>query len=296
LPRSCDLEYVRKRPLETVLKELHEYRRLHAPLIRAFSFTDDQFLTGREWLELFFEAYAELDTPLVFLATAGAVNEKVASQAARARTYMVRMGVESGNETLRKRVLNRRTSNLAIGNAVRTLQRAGINAFSFNMLGIPGESMSDALGTFRFAAELGWDAVKFSMFWPYPGTALFESCVRHDLVRGDIGFVGNNIDDTPLRWPPRQQRFYRRIARFYDVAMNAHLPEPEAVHFARLLTKVERLDEPAWTDGARSLRRRANELIADALERGGFAYTSPFRDRYDIVLLQGRRRSRPLLT
>jgi len=290
------LNYVRKRPLDTVLAELEQYRARYGEHIRAFSFTDDQFLIGRDWTRTFFERYRSIDKPLVFLATAGAVDADIAQRAARAGTYMVRMGVESGSETLRERALNRHTPNRAIENAVVTLHAAGVNAFSFNMLGIPGETLDDALDTFRFAARIGWDAIKFSHFWPYPGTQLHAACVRDDLIRDDRGFVGNNIDDTPLRWPARQQRLYRRIARFYDVALNRYLDEPEAPHFAALFAELEQLDDDAFDDGgARCLRERADQLAGDAVARGAFAYVAPFPDRYDIVLLQGRHRERPLL-
>lgn len=293
---ACDLNYVRKRPLEVVLEELEEYRVRYGDHIRAFSFTDDQFLVGRDWACAFFDRYPAIGKPLVFLATAGAIDRDIAERSARAGTYMVRMGVESGNETLRRRVLNRHTPNRVIESAVETLQRAGVNAFSFNMLGIPGETIDDAFTTFHFAASLGWDAVKFSMFWPYPGTPLHQACQREGLIRDDRGFVGNNIEDTPLRWPARQQRLYQRIPRFYDVALNRCLVVPEARHFAALLDEVERQDDTEFEDGGSArLRERADQLVGDVVARGAFAYVAPFPDRYDILLLAGRNRGRPLL-
>ncbi len=294
--RSCELNYVRKRPIGVVMAELEEYLRRYGEQIRAFSFTDDQFLVERDWARAFFLRYQSIDKPLVFLATAGAIDREIAEACARAGTYMVRMGVESGNETLRRRVLNRRTPNHVIASAVRTLHTAGVNTFSFNMLGIPQETRDDALHTVRFAAQTGWDAVKFSLFWPYPGTALYDACQRDDLLRTDQGFVGNNIADTPLRWPAPQQRLYRRIARFYDVALNQYLDTPEAHHFAALFAELERqTDDEFEREGAQQLRIRANDLVGNALARGGRAYAAPFADRYDILLLQGRRRERPLI-
>ena len=294
---ECDLRYVRKRPLEVVMAELRGYVVRYGKYIRAFSFTDDQFLVGRQWALDFFAAYAEsIRLPLIFLATAGAINEPIVAAAARAGTYMVRMGVESGSESLRQRVLNRHTPNRVIARAIEMLQRAGINAFTFNMVGIPGETVDDAWATCRFATELGCDAVKFSNFWPYPGTALFEHCQREGLLRSDLGFMGNNTDDTPLVWPPEQQRFYRRLARFFDVALNRFRPEPEAPAFAALWNEIEHLPEPDFTDGAAAhLRTRATTLADAVVTRGGEAYVVPFPDRADILLLKGRSRTRPLL-
>jgi anaerobic magnesium-protoporphyrin IX monomethyl ester cyclase len=297
LGHGSKLCYVRKRPISVVLEELAEYRRLYGPHIRVFSFTDDQFITSRRWLYEFLEAYQETSQiPLVFLSSAAAIDAEVARRSARAGVYMVRFGVESGSTRVRERVLKRRTPARVIRRAVGTLQRAGINAFAFQMLGIPGETMRDVWATFRFGASLGTDAVKFSMFWPYPGTQLHELCLRDGLMRPGLEFVGNNIQDSPLRWPRARQLFFRRMPQFFDVALNRFLGGRHADRYANLLERLRRLDESDWQNGGRiELRERADSLNERILAHGGEAYLAPFADRPDILLLQGGHRSRPLL-
>jgi radical SAM superfamily enzyme YgiQ (UPF0313 family) len=298
LGRGSKLCYVRKRPVPVVLEELAEYRRLYGPYIRAFSFTDDQFVTSKRWLYEFFEAYqAKFQIPLVFLSSAAAIDAEVARRSARAGVYMVRLGVESGSARVRERILKRRTPAGVIRRAVDTLQRAGVNAFAFQMLGIPGETMRDVWATFRFASSLRTDAVKFSMFWPYPGTELYELCLRDGLVRPGLEFVGNNIQDSPLRWPDSRQLFFRRVPRFFDVALNRFLGGRNAERYLSLLERLRRLGEHDWQNGAElELRERADALNERVLRRGGEAYLAPFADRPDILLLEGRHRARPLLT
>jgi hypothetical protein len=134
------------------------------------------------------------------------------------------------------------------------------------------------------------------MFWPYPGTELHELCLRDELIRPGLEFVGNNIEDSPLRWPHSRQLFFRRVPHFYDVALNRFLSERTAAGYAALLEELRRLDERDWQNGGRlELRERADELNQRVLRRGGEAYLAPFADRPDMLLLQGRRRSRPLL-
>jgi anaerobic magnesium-protoporphyrin IX monomethyl ester cyclase len=287
--------YVRKRPIGVVLAELREYRRLYGRYIRAFSFTDDQFITSRRWLYEFLEAYrAEFRIPLVFLSSAGAIDTEVARRSARAGVYMVRLGVESGSARVREQILRRRTSAGVIRRAVRTLQAAGVNAFAFQMLGIPGETMGDVWATFRFGARLRTDAVKFSMFWPYPGTELYARCLRDGLVRPGLEFVGNNIQDSPLYWPPARQLLFRRLPQFFDVALNRYLDERNGERYAELLQRLRGLGETEWQNGGQvELRRRADALAERVLARGGEAYLAPFADRPDILLLHGRGRSRP---
>jgi anaerobic magnesium-protoporphyrin IX monomethyl ester cyclase len=294
---GCGTSYVRRRPLGVVLEELARYRQLYGERIRVFSFTDDQFVLGRRWLFEFLEAYsASCRIPLVFLSSAAAIDAEVAERCARAGVYMVRIGVESGSARVRREILRRPTPAAAIRQAVTALQRAGVNAFAFQMLGIPGETPRDLAATFRFGAALGCDAHKFSMFWPYPGTELFEHCLSQGLVRPGLDFVGNNGMDSPLVWPPERQRFFRRIPRFYDVALNRFLPTSQRRHYQKLMQELLMLTDAAWqAGGGEELRRRADGINQATIERGELAYAAPFADRPDVVLLTGKARTRPLL-
>jgi radical SAM superfamily enzyme YgiQ (UPF0313 family) len=291
------VRYVRRRPLDTVLTELHQYRARHGPQIRVFSFTDDQFITSRRWLFEFLERYqSEFQIPLVFLSTATAIDSEVARRSAAAGVYMVRLGVESGSPRVRSQILNRHTPSRATRSAVRALQAAGVNAFAFNMVGIPGESMRELWSTFRFAARLRCDAVKFSLCWPYPGTSLHQRCVQAGLLPPDLGFVGNNTEQSPLRWPRSRQTFLNRIPHFWDVALNRFTANRQAGEFAAVLEALRRLPESEWRGGgAAALRARADALNQQALASGTEAYTAPFGDRRDILLLQSRHRTRPLI-
>jgi anaerobic magnesium-protoporphyrin IX monomethyl ester cyclase len=292
------LRYVRKRPIDVVLQELEQYRRLYGPQIRVFSFTDDQFISSRAWVYEFFEAYqSKFQIPLVYLSSAGAIDAEVARRSAQAGVYMVRMGVESGSARVREQILCRKTPARVIRRAVGTLQRAGVNAFAFQMLGIPGETMRDVWATLRFGARLRTDALKFSIFWPYPGTELYEHCLRQGLVRPGLEFVGNNIEDSPLYWPLARQRFFRRLPRFYDVALNRYLSDRHADRYAAVLEQLRSLPDASWDDGAQQqLRQRADALNQQLLGAGEEAYVAPFDDRPDVLLLQGRQRTRTLLT
>lgn len=291
------LTYVRRRPIAVVLAELEQYRRLYGSHIRVFSFTDDQFITNRQWVYEFLDAYqASFQYPLVLLSHPSAIDDEVARRFARAGVYMVRMGVESGSARVRERILRRKTSAEVIRRAVGTLQRAGVNAFAFQMLGIPGETMRDVWATFQFGAKLRTDALKFSNFWPYPGTELHQICVNQGLVRPGLDFVGNNTDDSPLHWPLARQLLFRRLPRFYDVALNRFLDAKNGQAYAGLLGQLRRLPDADWQNGgARELRERADALNRDTLDAGREAYVSPFDDRRDILLLQGRQRARPLI-
>ncbi len=294
---SLRLGYVRRRPVSLVMAELQEYLRLYASQIRVFSFTDDQFLSDRDWALDFFESYRQrYQLPVVYLTSPSAITPRIAELSARSSVYMVRMGLESGSERVRERILGRRTPLASVARAIQTLQERGINAFVFQMVGIPGETEAELWSTLRVTAELSVDAVKFSLFWPYPGTELGEKVIGQGLLRPGLELVGNNVDQSPLVWPPRRTRLLERLVRFYDVALNRARTTAQSGDYARLFREV--LDRSvSWFDtgGAAELRRRADRLNRQVLDGGGEAYVAPFPERGDILVLEKRVRARPLL-
>jgi anaerobic magnesium-protoporphyrin IX monomethyl ester cyclase len=84
------------------------------------------------------------------------------------------VGIESGNETLRKKVLNRNMTNGQIENAINLLRDAGIRVSTFNMLGLPGETREDVFRTIALNKKCNIEAVNVYIVYPYPGTELSD--------------------------------------------------------------------------------------------------------------------------
>lgn len=80
------------------------------------------------------------------------------------------VGVESGNEELRKKVLNRLGTNEQIERAISLLKEAGIRVSTFNMIGLPGETRENVFQTIDLNKKLKVDAVNVYIIYPYPGT------------------------------------------------------------------------------------------------------------------------------
>ncbi len=66
--------------------------------------------------------------------------------------------------------------------AVRAARAAGLQIIGFFMLGIPGSSLADMEATVEFALSLDIDFAKFTVFVPYPGTAVYDEL----LAAGEI--------------------------------------------------------------------------------------------------------------
>ncbi len=207
---------------------------------------------------------------------------------------MVRIGVESGSERIRRKVLGRPFGDDLLVRSVRNLHAHGVNALTFFMMAMPGETESDLFETFRCAARLRPDAVQLSVFWPYPGTKLHDQAVEEGLFDPQDQYRGNYLTDSPLSWPERQSRLYRRIRKLASCAINAKL-HPKA-DFGAILDVALAMPDSEWDQGGMlELAARVDRHQRDILSTGAFVYVAPFADRPDVLLLAGRGRTRPLV-
>jgi anaerobic magnesium-protoporphyrin IX monomethyl ester cyclase len=84
------------------------------------------------------------------------------------------IGLESGNERIRKEILNRVYSNEQILQAVELAKKNGIKIGIFNMVGLPTETKEDFLDTLIMNQAIRPDWHSTSVFFPYQGTSLYD--------------------------------------------------------------------------------------------------------------------------
>lgn len=82
------------------------------------------------------------------------------------------VGIESGNEQIRRNVLNRKMSNELVKKAFNIINEFDIRVSTFNMIGLPNETRENVFETIRFNKELSVEACNVYVIYPYPGTEL----------------------------------------------------------------------------------------------------------------------------
>ncbi len=100
----------------------------------------------------------------------------------KANFTFVNVGLESGSERIRKEILNRNYSNQDIVRAVELLRQYGLKINFFNLIGIPGETLTDFQETIRINRRCQPDGNLLSIFFPYPGTDLYRVCKERKLL------------------------------------------------------------------------------------------------------------------
>jgi radical SAM superfamily enzyme YgiQ (UPF0313 family) len=95
----------------------------------------------------------------------------------RAGCWMLALGIESESEDVRKDMA-KRLERQKIQAAFRNMRDAGIKSFAFFIFGYPGETAQTLDATTNYAIELDPDFANFYPAVPYPGTDLYEKCIR----------------------------------------------------------------------------------------------------------------------
>lgn len=171
-------KYVRFRSVENVLSEIRFLASSYK--IKTLNFQDDVFTLDRDWVLQFCEQYAkEFVFPFwINTRVERITDEGMVAALARAGCRGVRIGIESGNETLRAEILKRRMSNEEIRQAFVLAHKYGLDVYTCNMLGIPGETAEMIEETIALNRQLEPAGLQFSVFYPYPMTELYDVCVR----------------------------------------------------------------------------------------------------------------------
>ncbi len=105
---------------------------------------------------------------------------------ADANFRFVNIGLESGSEKIRNEVLKRRYSNQDIIGTVALARKHGLQVGIYNLIGLPGETPRDFRETVRVNRACQPDWFLLSVFFPYPGTELYDTCRMLGLLEGPV--------------------------------------------------------------------------------------------------------------
>lgn len=178
-------KYHRRKSPEKAVADMQHLKQKYD--IEMFYILDETFLSMKPGE---FQALAEMykqriNTPFFTQTRPETVTEEKAEILADMGCKVISMGIENGNEHLRRTVLNRKVSNDQIINAFKILRKYGIQRSSFNMLGIPGETEETILETIELNRICEPDSIGVSYFFPYKGTSLRDTALKEKMITGD---------------------------------------------------------------------------------------------------------------
>jgi radical SAM superfamily enzyme YgiQ (UPF0313 family) len=185
-------------------------------------FLDANFVADVRWLEAFVPVYRRrIGLPFTCKLRPERATERIVKLLADAGCTGAGVGIESGSESLRRTVLGRAGSNADIMEGCARLRRHGIRILAFNMLGIPGETLEDALRTVAFNVACGVDFAAATILQPYPDTELARRAQAEGIFDGDFDSLEYSyFAPSPFRFssPEHGQRI-ANLQRLFSLAV-----------------------------------------------------------------------------
>ena len=211
--------YVRSRSVGHVMEEL---RGIKARGKRTINFVDDTFGLRRDWaLELLDRYRVEIGLPFIVNLRPEQADAGFCRALAAAGCYCAQMGVESASAEMRRRLLSRETPDEILAAGARYIRDAGIRLLTYNMVGLPGETLSGAADTLAWNGTMAVEYPRVSIFQPYPRTALGDQALGLPGCDGgapaDVAAVVNEMDESYFRRSPLAGDEARRIENLHKL-------------------------------------------------------------------------------
>ena len=210
--------YYRFKPVDGLIKELQDHLERN-PRTRFISFYDDTLMGNRKWFEAFSERYREEINIGCFLTGRWELlTEHTIPLLKKIRCYFLLIGVEVGNEEIRRKILKRNQKTEMMMERAKLLRRYKVRYGLYTMVGLPTETLESALETVKLTIGLKGNLFisHHSIFYPFPGTPLGDLCKEQGIISDRT--VGSYFDDSLLDMPafPRIQVVWahQRFRRF----------------------------------------------------------------------------------
>ena len=234
--------YGRRRSHENVLAELRAIRA--AGPLNYVVFLDDTFTIHHGWVREFCRVYgAELAVPFSLHARVETVNERMLGELGAAGCKHIVYGVESGSERVRRDIMQRHASNQRFRDVFRWTREAGIMATANYIIGTPGETVAEMEETIALHHELQPADFGYFVFYPYPGTALFRTCLEKGYLPEDYleqpAVHRRSILRLPGVTPEEIDAVYARWTAIRAAGMVSRMPDASAEQTAQALAVAQ---------------------------------------------------------
>jgi radical SAM superfamily enzyme YgiQ (UPF0313 family) len=238
--------YGRRRSHANVLAELEELQA--GGSLSYVIFLDDTFTIHPGWVREFCQRYEQrFRLPFALHARVETVDQEMLQLLASAGCQQITYGVESGSERLRREVLKRPVSNDRFRQVFRWTVEAGVQVTANYMLGLPGENPADLQQTLDLAAELEVLDFGYFVFYPYPGTQLFQVCREQGYLPEDFLERPANHRQSILNLPEltavQIEAAYEQFTELRRRRYEARLPAPART--ASTSTALSHIDDVA---------------------------------------------------
>lgn len=224
----------RSRSPENIVEEIRAMRERYP--LTFLKFVEDNFGIDMSY-EDFADTYGkELGVPFICNVRPNMIDEEKVKYLKKAGCVATTVAVESGNEVIRNQILKRNLSAAVMDRAILTLKRAGIRVWTQNIIANPGETLEMAMETFDMNVRHQVHFAECFLLTPYPGTDIYEYCVKNGYFDGDIDTLQKSYWlGSCLRFDSEKEK--RNLVNFHKFFSFA-VQHPKSMPIIKLLIKL----------------------------------------------------------
>lgn len=198
-------------------------------------FVDDIFPVKPRWLDRFRELYRErVGVPFTCNTRIELIQPDRCRMLKDAGCNSVIVGLESGNEELRKTILDRHMTNDDVREKTQMLHDAGLKFLTTNIIGFPNETVESALETLRLNQQIRPAQVGAMFFQPYPGTEAGEMARRLGMFDGNPDGCGDTMANVGKNYKIQDGEKLHRLRALLGVATEFRFLTPLVPYLIRL--------------------------------------------------------------
>lgn len=226
--------YYRRKNVERIIEEIKFYIERYG--MNYVYFTSETFLSmNDDDFERFVDFYKDIRLPFWIQTRPETIKEDRIRKLEAINCDRITVGIESGNEELRRNLLKRTISNKAIINAFRIFEKFKIPVSVNNIIGFPDETREQIFDTINLNRAIKADSISVFIFTPYRGTKLREYCVEKGYITPDM-YMGSHLKDTVLKMPTLTNEEIKGLFRTFPLYVK--LPKE---YYSRI-EKAEKFD------------------------------------------------------
>lgn len=198
LYKESSINRVRLRSVDNVVQECLELKNIYK--VRMIHFFDDIFPFQKDWLSEFADKYSKRVGLPFFTNTHFDVCAKdYLEHLSTAGCKTLIIGVETGDEELREKVLYRKMSNKIMIEKAKLIHSYGIKIYTQNLVGLPFGSLAKDIETLRLNINLKTDFAGAYLCQPYPKTEIERMAREAGLIDDSYGISRSFYYSSPLK-------------------------------------------------------------------------------------------------
>ncbi len=230
----------RRRSPENVAAEVALIRETYAPDLLWYA--DDVFTIHRKWFFRYAELLTErgLITPFETISREDRLDEEVVAELARLRCFRLWVGAESGSQRILD-LMQRQTNAARVREMIKLLQRYGIQAGTFIMLGYEGEELEDLEATVAHLKDALPDQLLTTIAYPIRGTLYYQKAQPR--VRA-LKVFEDGSDRNHTVAGRRSRKFYQHAQEWMvhevELAKERQKHRPDPLNIARHALRAQK--------------------------------------------------------